>query len=713
MHSLQVGGLKVSYQKVGKGPLLVLLHGWANTWEAWLPIIPELSDKYTLILPDLPGFGQSEGPQEGWSTQHYSLWLSEFMNTILNQDQSKEWFIAGHSFGGKIAANYCAQAIEPLPKKLILIDASGIPGVLTSKQRALKLMANVTPPFLKKTVGQVLRSKIYKAFDADTDYLVANGSQKKTLRMVLMEDLTHDLEKIEVPTLILWGNDDPATPISAGEIFHKQIEGSEMKVFEAEHFPHHQHPEDVVKVIRAFLEKKTASTIATKKSPSTKGKVKKIVQPLSTLLAVLQQAEYEWPRFQDWLTHQKEVTLIEPKKWTAKLKALRTLVKITSPVFGTVSSLGFWNALVKFPQNLLFSLVVRIARVKLRILQLLGLQVVAIAGSYGKTSTKFIMSHAVSALVPTLMTPDNINTPFGIARVILKDLKISHRLFIAELGEYYPGDIADLTKFLNPSFKILTPIGFAHLERFRTVDRLEKGLLELLLSGKKVLSFVHSDNETLLRKHKVPSYSAFYGEQHISDTSVTRAGTEFSVSLPELNQIFIPLLGRHNAVNVLPTLMLADQLGISAKTVIGKLRTLPHIPHRLEPTLLEHNIFLLDNGYNSNPGSAKQSLAVLNEIEGSQKIVITPGFVEMGDSQDAENFAFGEQLANSCDLVGIVTGANEATLLAGLTKAKFKKDNIIQGSSELEVMNALQPHIKANATILFENSITDVYKRTV
>ncbi len=709
MQSLQVGDIQVSYQKVGQGPLLVLLHGWANTWEAWMPIVPELADNFTLIIPDLPGFGQSVGPDDGWSTHQYTLWLQTFLRLLLKEHPRKSLFLAGHSFGGKIAALYASLDLAPHVDKLVLIDASGIPGKLTSKQRVLKLMSLATPPFLKHTVKQALRSRIYKTFDADSDYLNANTAQKNTLRKVLPENLKTDLPRIETPTLILWGRNDPATPLSAGKLFHTLIPASELKLFDAEHFPHHQHPEQAANTIISFLSKETSPISPKSKITEVKTTVKPI-QSLVTQLAILQQAEYEWPRFQDWLAHQTGTAQIEPKKWTPKLKVLQRLISITTPIFGQLLSLWFWNGVIKIPQRMYFSLVITLARLKLRFFQLRGLTVVAIAGSYAKTSTKYIMQHVFSSLMPTVMTPENINTPYGIARVILSELKSSHRLFLAELGEYYPGDIAHLTKFLNPNYKVLTPVGFAHLERFRTQKRLEKGLLELITTGRQVLTFVDEQNESLFTKHQISGLVTLYGERNIDDVSVTRAGTEFNVQLPETTRVFIPLLGIHNAINTLPSFLLTSQLGIETKIIVGKLRTLPHIPHRLEPTLLEHNIFLLDNGYNSNPGSAKESLQVLGKIEGSQKIVITPGFVEMGEDQESANMALGEQLASVCDFVGIVTGANEAALMAGLTKSKFKSNHIVTGTSEMEIMGKLQPHIKPNAVILFENSLTEVYK---
>ena len=89
MLSVQVGGLTTKYEKIGAGPLFVLLHGWANNWEAWLPIVPALADRFTLIIPDLPGFGGSEGPQNGWTTLEFAHWLSGFLSAMQTSGGAK------------------------------------------------------------------------------------------------------------------------------------------------------------------------------------------------------------------------------------------------------------------------------------------------------------------------------------------------------------------------------------------------------------------------------------------------------------------------------------------------------------------------------------------------------------------------------------------------------------------------------------------------
>lgn len=705
MHQVQVGGLPYKYEMIGSGPLLVLLHGWANTWEAWLPLIPKLSDHYTLILPDLPGFGTNHDYEGGWTTLQYAQWLADFLKKIMTDHENQPLYLGGHSFGGKIAAFYCASGLTPTIERLILIDASGIPGKLSARQQLLQIASRLLPKRLKLKLSTRAKEKIYHALGAESDYLYANPLQQNTLSKILSEDITPILERIQTPTLLLWGTKNKFPPLSHGEIFHGKLKTSTLLTYTSGHFPHHEYPDQVAQDILSFLNqpKRKFSPFASNRQIT-----------LATKLAILQQAEYEWPRFKSWLTHQNRPSTVEPKKWTPKLRSLLFLTKVFTPIFGENAALHFWLRVLTIPQFLLFNFIFLLAAIKLRLLQKNGLIVVAIAGSYAKTSTKFILHHVLARDKKTLMTPDNINTPYGISQIILRTLKKDHQIFIAELGEYYPGDIVKLTKLVRPQFKILTPVGFAHLERFTTPDRLEKGLLELLTTFPHTPAIVHEANEPLIRKHQLNAdHLQYYGENNLHAVMISRAGTEFSTNiLGKSLKLFIPLLGIHNACNSLPSLLLCDRFGIDQKTITARLRTLPHIPHRLEPTLLEQNILLLDNGYNSNPGSAAQSLSTLASLDGTQKVVITPGFVELGKEQFTANENLGTKLAKVCDYVGVIQGANQKAILSGLKKTDFDPRKIVVGVDEQEVMELLKSYIKPGAVILFENGIMDVYKQS-
>ncbi len=253
MAIVQVSDRSVAYEVTGKGPKLFLLHGWANTWEAWLPVIPYLSDAFTVIAIDLPGFGKSESPATGWSTSDYSIWFEQFLSIVGITPTAKPFYCAGHSFGGKILVDYTAMQRQFQPAKQILIDASGIRYELSAKQKMLRTLSTVLPSKLKQAASTQVKERIYQRFGAETDYLAATPFQKATLQKILTEDLRLQLSRISIPTLLVWGRLPKFPPLWHGEEFHRLIPNSQLKVFESGHFPHHDHPQAVAEAISTFL----------------------------------------------------------------------------------------------------------------------------------------------------------------------------------------------------------------------------------------------------------------------------------------------------------------------------------------------------------------------------------------------------------------------------------------------------------------------------
>lgn len=431
---------------------------------------------------------------------------------------------------------------------------------------------------------------------------------------------------------------------------------------------------------------------------------------LTTLLSILQQSEYDNRELRSWIdTHTTPVDS-EPKKWTPKLQLLKTLTTLTAPLVGTLPSLYFWNSVIAIPQSLVVVCIVLLATIKLRFLHWRGLTSIAIAGSYAKTSTRSILYHVLSEKFSVLQPQENYNTPIGIAKTILFSLTSKHQIFLTELGEYYRGDIRNLVRFVSPDYKILTPIGYAHLGKFKTQDNLENGLLELLTTNPKSDSLCVSTNKKIVLSHQIPTTKLdWYGDDDIVSSTVTRSGTEFTSPRYSDQPIYIPLFGKHNAINTLPAFWIGKKLGISNQEIINRLSTIPYIPHRLEPTHVENNILLLDNGYNANPGSSRESLAVLEAMNGSQKIICTPGFVDLGTYQEKENEEFGKNIAKICDLCIVITSVNHDAIIKGLLLGGMKKDSIISANSEIEGMNAIKERLLPSAVVLFENSVPQLY----
>jgi pimeloyl-ACP methyl ester carboxylesterase len=241
MH-VTVDQVDTSFQAIGRQPsTLLLLHGWGNSWEAWAPLIPELSRRYRLLIPDLPGFGRSGSPGHGWNMTQYVEWLAQFLRA---QKIDSLTAVLGHSFGGKLAAFGWWSENAPLPpvkKGFFLIDPSGIVNELPPSRRFLRAVAQMIPKKLKRGALAALRQRVYTQVLKETDYLSATKFQEETLNLILREDIRDNAIEADFPLHFAWGEHDPATPVwMAYEFAQLSPESDVFLVPGTGHFPHHE-----------------------------------------------------------------------------------------------------------------------------------------------------------------------------------------------------------------------------------------------------------------------------------------------------------------------------------------------------------------------------------------------------------------------------------------------------------------------------------------
>ena len=119
---------------------------------------------------------------------------------------------------------------------------------------------------------------------------------------------------------------------------------------------------------------------------------------------------------------------------------------------------------------------------------------------------------------------------------------------------------------------------------------------------------------------------------------------------------------------------------------------------------------MLDNGYNTNPNSVKEALKVLQDVPAKKRIVVTPGFVELGNKQQMYNEHLGEALADAADVVCITGTINAEALRKGLLSKDYKESNILTAENETEALLKLQPYLKPETVVLFEGGTPEVYQ---
>lgn len=354
-----------------------------------------------------------------------------------------------------------------------------------------------------------------------------------------------------------------------------------------------------------------------------------------------------------------------------------------------------------------------------RLAEMPNLTVVAVTGSFGKTSTKVILGEILKEKYTTLVTPASYNTPMGLTRAIRENLKATDRFFVAEMGAKQKGDVQELCSLVSPEAGIITAIGEQHLQSFGSLDNIIATKFELMqaLPEKGVL-LANADNENvqkgLLLPHqcRVLTYSLCgRGDYLAEDISVDCQGCSFTVKAPtgESEQFRTALLGRHNIENILGAAALAHQYGVSLKDAACAVKRLSAVEHRLSLKQTAGGINIIDDAFNSNPIGAKAALEVLSQFRGGNKIIITPGMIELGEKSAKLNGEFGRQCAAVCDYIILVGRKQTEPIKQGILAAGFDECHLFTAADLQEARQQMAIWAKNGDTVLFENDLTDDY----
>ena len=237
------------------------------------------------------------------------------------------------------------------------------------------------------------------------------------------------------------------------------------------------------------------------------------MMPLRNLLYLLQLEEYDLKRFSDWLKNNLGRVVLEKKKhidWTTKARILFALANIFN-----VITLGNRPLAIKISSRFLLPIDILaknflVFLAKRKINKMTGLTVIGITGSYGKTTTKDAVSHVLIHKYKTLKTEGNYNTPLGVAKTILKNLKQEHEIFVCEMAAYQAGNIKAISKLIKPKIGIITAIGPVHLERFGSEENILKTKLELIESlPPDGIGFLPKESEPQLTEYsRNPNYGS-------------------------------------------------------------------------------------------------------------------------------------------------------------------------------------------------------------
>lgn len=357
------------------------------------------------------------------------------------------------------------------------------------------------------------------------------------------------------------------------------------------------------------------------------------------------------------------------------------------------------------------------ARRKLNKKEYKNLIKIGITGSYGKTSTKFILKTILSEKYNVLATPESYNTTMGNVRVIREQLKPEHEVFISEMGARYKRDIYNICEFVKPQYAMITSIGPQHLESFKSIDNVVKTKSEIITSlDTEGVVFLPRDNEHCLKlfnKETREKYSYSMKDSkadvYAKDVTLNENGSNF-VAVTSLGKIncTTKLLGEHNIENILGCISIAIKLGLTKEQIENGVKKIEPIPHRLQILNNNNGTIVIDDAFNSNPVGSKKAIDVLGSFSG-RKIVITPGMVELGFKEIEENRKFGKHMAKTIDIAILVGIKRSEPIVEGLRQGGFNDNNIFVVRDLKEATAKLAEISKQGDVILFENDLPDNY----
>lgn len=357
-------------------------------------------------------------------------------------------------------------------------------------------------------------------------------------------------------------------------------------------------------------------------------------------------------------------------------------------------------------------------RKAMRKLKEMNLKVVGITGSYGKTSSKNILSDILNMKYNALPTPKNFNTPLGLIITINNHLDKFNDVFIAEMGAFKRGEVQELCDLVHPQYGILTKIGTAHLESFGSQENIQKGKFELIESLPQDGIGVLNADDPLQVSYKLKNTCKIVWIGIENEDASVRAvniklnydGTSFDVVFKGDKKKYpfnTKLLGQANIYNILAGIALGKEFGMTIEQLQSGVKKVKPVEHRLEMKKMG-TINIIDDAYNSNPVGAKMALDTLALMPG-KKIVVTPGMIEMGSVQDELNTTFGEQIAAVADAVILVGKKQTEPIYKGLMNKKYKKENIHVLNDVKEAFPLMQQLQEKDTYVLLENDLPDIF----
>lgn len=249
---IKINGKKIHYEVCGEGRPVILLHGWLCSLETMAPLARHLSKNFQVYSIDIIGFGKSDLPDKPLTTNDFG----DFLKALIKELKIESPILIGHSNGGRMILNYAGRKLGNV-HKIILIDSAGI----VPKRKPTYYIRVYTFKFLKKLFQMMPQNETTKKIQkkalqkfGSADYQNSPEVLRKTMSIILNEDQKYLMSNIKVPTLLIWGEKDTATPVQDAKTMEKLIPDSGLVVYpEAGHYSYLDNLPQCLIVLDEFL----------------------------------------------------------------------------------------------------------------------------------------------------------------------------------------------------------------------------------------------------------------------------------------------------------------------------------------------------------------------------------------------------------------------------------------------------------------------------
>lgn len=247
----EIDGLKIEYEISGSGDIpVLLLHGWGSSFDVYKGIVAALSDRCKLYAFNFPGCGKSDVMQSPWNLEDYCNLVLKFIQKF----EINNPVLIGHSHGGRVILSLVGKKLLN-PPKIVLLDSAGLIPKKSAKQKlrakSFKIIKSVLTPL--GSIGEPLLNKA-RAHYGSADYLAAPPVLRQTLVRLVNTDLRDILPEISCPALLIWGENDTATPLADAKIIESLIPDAGLCVIKnTGHYSFCENPYQAHAILRSFI----------------------------------------------------------------------------------------------------------------------------------------------------------------------------------------------------------------------------------------------------------------------------------------------------------------------------------------------------------------------------------------------------------------------------------------------------------------------------